>query len=172
MLSLFMDHEFLKMNNVLPPTELYSIEKMKLSHLPAVLAIERKSFPQPWSYSLFVSEFSNRFAHYLVIRIRKRIIGYIGFWTLLDEAHITTFAIHPEYRGQGYGKKLFLYTLATLEKIGCRDILLEVRTSNLIARKLYQSLGFISYGVRKNYYSDGEDALLMKKTIIKKDEKG
>jgi len=159
-----MGHEFSKMHKPISPSDPYQIEKMKSIHLPAVLSIEKKSFSQPWSFSLFISELSNRMANYLVLLIEGRVVGYIGMWTFLDEAHITTFAIHPDCRRQGYGKKLFLHALKYAIDQGCLDILLEVRASNLPAQNLYRSLGFGFFGIRKKYYSDGEDALLMKKT--------
>ncbi len=165
-----MDREFLNMNNPLFSNGTsYTIEKMKPTHLSAVLAIEKKSFPQPWSFSLFMSEFSNRLATYLVLRFKGKVIGYIGYWTFLEEAHITTFAIHPDYRRQGFGRKLIQYVLNSIMNQGCHEVLLEVRVSNFPAQNLYCSLGFTSIGIRKKYYSDGEDAIIMKKIIGKAD---
>lgn len=164
-----MDRESLNMNNSPFSAEPYTIEKMKPIHLSAVLAIEKKSFPQPWSLSLFMSEFSNRLATYLVLRIKRKIIGYIGYWNLFEEAHITTFAIHPDFRRQGFGKKLIQYVLNSILNQGCHEVFLEVRISNFPAQNLYRSLGFSSIGIRKKYYSDGEDAIIMKKIIGKED---
>jgi len=164
-----MDHESLNMNNFPFLTQPYTIEKMKPIHLSAVLAIEKKSFPQPWSLSLFMSEFTNRLATYLVLRIKRKVIGYIGYWNLFEEAHITTFAIHPDYRRQGFGKKLIQYALNLIMNQGCHEVFLEVRVSNFPAQNLYRSLGFSSIGIRKKYYSDGEDAIIMKKIISKED---
>ncbi len=153
------------MNNSLFPTEPYAIEKMKPIHLSAVLAIEKKSFPQPWSLSLFMSEFTNRLATYLILRMKRKVIGYIGYWYLFEEAHITTFAIHPDYRRQGLGKQLLKHALNLILNQGCQEVFLEVRISNFPAQNLYHSLGFTSVGIRKKYYSDGEDAIIMKKIM-------
>jgi ribosomal-protein-alanine N-acetyltransferase len=162
-----MDHESLNMNNSPFPAEPYVIEKMKPIHLSAVLAIEKKSFPQPWSFSLFMSEFTNRLATYLVLQIKRKVIGYIGYWYLFEEAHITTFAIHPDYRRQGLGKKFLQYALNSILNQGCQEVFLEVRVSNFPAQNLYHSLDFTAIGIRTKYYSDGEDAIIMKKIISK-----
>lgn len=149
----------------------FQIVEMKAHHLPYVIAIERRSFPQPWSYSLFLSELSNRVASYFVALFEGRVIGYIGLWILWEEGHITTFAIHPKYRGRGFGKRLFQYALEYARSCGCRYILLEVRTSNTRAQTLYQKFGFRVIGVRARYYADGEDALVMRKDFVVEEKK-
>ncbi|MGQ9472525.1 MAG: ribosomal protein S18-alanine N-acetyltransferase [Candidatus Caldatribacteriaceae bacterium] len=141
------------------------IVQMRTQHIPFVVAIERKSFPQPWSYSLFLSEMSNRMASYFVALWENKVIGYIGLWIVWEEAHVTTFAIHPDYRGKGFGKRLFAYALEYVALRGCKEILLEVRISNTLAQRLYRSFGFFPVGRRRGYYSDGEDAILMKKIL-------
>jgi len=145
----------------------FEIRKMRPNHLPYVVAIERQSFPQPWSYSLFLSELSNRVATYLVAMWEGEIIGYLGLWTIADEGHITTLAIHPRFRGRGFGKRLLQYGLRFIQEKGCRKAFLEVRVSNWIAQKMYQELGFQPIGIRKRYYSDGEDALIMRRENYK-----
>ncbi|HPT64077.1 MAG TPA: ribosomal protein S18-alanine N-acetyltransferase, partial [Candidatus Atribacteria bacterium] len=119
----------------------------------------------PWSYSLFLSELSNQAATYLVAFFQGKIIGYLGLWIVWGEAHITTFAIHPAYRGEGFGKKLFGYALDYAKSQGCSEVSLEVRSSNIKAQNLYHSFGFKKIGVRKRYYADGEDAWVMKKVF-------
>jgi len=143
----------------------FRIVEMRTQHIPFIVAIERKSFPQPWSYSLFLSEMSNRMASYFVALWQGKVIGYIGMWLVFEEAHITTFAIHPAHRGRGFGKRLFSYALQYALLRGCKEVLLEVRVSNLIAQKLYRDFGFQPVGRRRGYYSDGEDAILMKKDL-------
>ncbi|HXL02510.1 MAG TPA: ribosomal protein S18-alanine N-acetyltransferase [Candidatus Atribacteria bacterium] len=143
----------------------FKISRMRPYHLPQIMAIERSSFPQPWSYSLFLSELSNRAATYFVAFFQSKIIGYLGLWTVWGEAHITTFAIHPAYRGEGFGKKLFGYALDYAKSQGCREVLLEVRSSNVKAQNLYRSFDFKRIGIRKHYYADGEDAWVMKKVF-------
>lgn len=141
----------------------FKIVEMQTCHLPYVVAIERRSFPQPWSYSLFLTELSNRVASYFVALLAEKVIGYIGLWTMWEEGHVTTFAIHPRYRGKGFGKKLLQYALEYARVRGCRHVLLEVRVSNARAQSLYRGFGFRVIGVRSRYYADGEDALIMRK---------
>jgi ribosomal-protein-alanine N-acetyltransferase len=143
----------------------FTIQRMHFQHLPYVVAIEKKSFKHPWSYSLFLSELSNKIAHYFVAFLGSRVIGYVGLWIYLREAHITTFAIHPEFRRKGYGTKLLHYALEFAKSKGCKEVLLEVRVSNQVAQALYRRFGFSEIGIRKAYYSDGEDALVMRKSL-------
>jgi [ribosomal protein S18]-alanine N-acetyltransferase len=91
-----------------------------------------------------------------------RIVGYAGLWLMVDEAHITTIAVHPKYRGEGVGELLLLQMIDTAQEIGARWLTLEVRKSNVVAQALYHKYTFKEMGVRRRYYSDdGEDALVM-----------
>ena len=92
----------------------------------------------------------------------RRVVGYAGLWLMVDEAHITTIAVHPKYRGEGVGELLLLRIIDTAEDVGARWLTLEVRKSNEIAQALYRKYTFKEMGVRRRYYSDdGEDALIM-----------
>lgn len=132
-------------------------------HLGQVLEIEQRSFPIPWSYTAFLFELTeNDFASYMVALLEGEVVGYAGMWIVLDEAHITNVAIHPEHRGRGVGREVMLELLARAAVLGAAKITLEVRVSNQVARKLYESLGFVYKGLRKKYYADNnEDALIM-----------
>ncbi|MFZ5649502.1 MAG: ribosomal protein S18-alanine N-acetyltransferase [Bacillota bacterium] len=132
-------------------------------HLDQVLSIELKSFPAPWSYRAFQFEVTeNDFASYIVAQIDGRIVGYAGMWMVLDEAHITNVAVHPDYRGAGHGRSLMTELLGRAAVLGAVKITLEVRVSNTVARELYKSLGFVERGIRRKYYSDNnEDAIIM-----------
>jgi [ribosomal protein S18]-alanine N-acetyltransferase len=89
------------------------------------------------------------------------ILAYGGFWLLLDEAHIATVASHPDWRGCGLGEWLMLALLNTAVLRGAVTSTLEVRVGNLPAKRLYEKLGYEVAGVRKRYYRDGEDGLIM-----------
>ncbi|MBC7335045.1 MAG: ribosomal protein S18-alanine N-acetyltransferase [Clostridia bacterium] len=136
---------------------------MQASHLDQVLQIERVSFPTPWSRQAFLSElYHNDFAHYYVCLLDGRVVGYAGMWVILDEAHVTNVAVHPQYRGQQIGQRLLAYLLGEAAGRGAARITLEVRPSNQPAQHLYQKLGFKPVGVRKGYYTDThEDAIIM-----------
>jgi len=145
-----------------PPVRLL-IEPMRLEDLDAVHAIERASFRSPWPPNAYRSELeSNRLAHYLVARAEGEIVGYGGMWLMVDEAHITTFAVHPAWRRQRIGERLLLSFLDLATDRHAREATLEVRLSNLPARRLYEKYGFRPVGLRPRYYSDdNEDALIM-----------
>ncbi len=145
-----------------PPVRI-TIEPMRLEDLSAVHAIERASFTSPWPPNAYRSELeSNRLAHYLVARTEGVVTAYGGMWLMVDEAHITTFAVHPAWRRQGIGERLLLAFLDLAIDRGAHEATLEVRLSNLPARRLYEKYGFRPVGLRPNYYSDDhEDALIM-----------
>ena len=145
-----------------PPVRI-RIEPMRLEDLPLVHAIERASFNAPWPANAYRSELeSNRMAHYLVARADGDIVAYGGMWLMVDEAHITTFAVHPDWRRQRIGERLLLAFLDMAVDRGAREATLEVRLSNLPARRLYEKYGFRPVGLRPRYYSDdNEDALIM-----------
>jgi ribosomal-protein-alanine N-acetyltransferase len=139
------------------------IEAMRLDDLPAIHRIELASFTQPWPEHAYQSELeTNRLAHYLVVRAADRVVGYGGMWVMVDAAHITTLAIHPAWRRQRIGERLLLAFIDLAVDLGAVEATLEVRLSNIAARRLYEKYGFRPVGLRPNYYSDDhEDALIM-----------
>lgn len=145
-----------------PPVKL-AIEAMRLEDLDAVHAIERASFSTPWPPHAYRSELeTNRLASYLVVRAGDTIVGFGGLWIMVDEAHITTFAVHPAWRRRRIGERLILALLDLAVARRASEATLEVRLSNLPARRLYEKYGFRPVGVRPRYYSDDhEDALIM-----------
>jgi len=143
------------------------IEPMGEEHVPDVAAIETASFSDPWPLESFQSELHNNCrAFYLVARCspEEEIVGYIGAWQVLDEVHITTLAVAEKYRRHGIASRLVETLLAAAAKKGTRFITLEVRPSNMAARKFYEKFGFNTLGRRKRYYSD-EDALIMTREL-------
>ena len=145
-----------------PPLKV-QIVPMRVDDLPAVHAIERASFESPWPPDAYRSELeTNRLAQYLVVRADQEVVGFGGMWLMVDEAHVITFAIHPEWRRQHIGERLLLAMLDIAIDGGAHEATLEVRLSNLPARRLYEKFGFRPVGLRPRYYSDnGEDALIM-----------
>jgi ribosomal-protein-alanine N-acetyltransferase len=139
------------------------VREMTLADIPAVHRIEKASFPTPWPAYAFQQEIeSNRLARYLVVSVHGELVAYAGVWLLVDEAHVTTFAVMPDWRERGIGGRLLMAVLRLAEDIGASVATLEVRLSNLPARRLYEKFGFRPVGIRPRYYSDnGEDALIM-----------
>src|SRR6185503_5587408 len=136
---------------------------MNLDDLPAVHAIERASFFVPWPDDAYRNELrANRLASYVVARAGDDVIGFAGLWVMVDEAHVTTFAVDPRWRRRGVGERLLLALLELSVARHAREATLEVRLSNVPARRLYEKYGFRPVGIRPRYYSDnGEDALIM-----------
>ncbi|HEY63918.1 MAG TPA: ribosomal protein S18-alanine N-acetyltransferase [Caldilineae bacterium] len=148
------------------------ITPLRLDDLDEVMKIERASFPLPWPASAYRHELTrNPHGYYLALRPRLSLqrharlpplLGYGGFWLFLDEAHICTIAIHPDYRRRGLGEWLLLHLMELAREVGADVATLEVREGNLAAQRLYRRTGFRQVGVRHRYYSDsGEDALIM-----------
>jgi [ribosomal protein S18]-alanine N-acetyltransferase len=138
-------------------------EPMRRRHLPAVMRIERRAHPKPWSLGVFTSELAQGDArYYIVLKVDGKVAGYGGLMFAADEAHVTNIAIAPTVRRQGLGAHL----LAELAREGtrrhCAAMTLEVRTGNTSAQNLYRKFGFVVAGVRRNYYPEtGEDAYIM-----------
>ena len=139
------------------------VEPMRFEDLEAVHRIERASFRTPWPPHAYRAELeTNRLAQYLVARVGDEVVGFAGMWLMVDEGHITTFAVAPEWRRQGIGEWLLLALLDLARSRAAREATLEVRLSNMAARRLYEKYGFRPAGLRPRYYSDdNEDALIM-----------
>ncbi len=144
-----------------------AVRPMTLDDLPAVMEIDRLSFSLPWAERSFRFELTgNDASHLLVVEMpvggEARIAGFLGYWLLVDEMHISTLAVHPEMRGRGIGELLLQAGLERAWIQGADMSTLEVRPSNRAAIALYSKYGFDQVGRRRKYYQDNnEDALLM-----------
>jgi [ribosomal protein S18]-alanine N-acetyltransferase len=145
------------------------IFRMTPADLDAALVIERRSFQQPWSRHMYLTDMlHNELATYLAVRPHPgdaarlpALLAYGAIWMMYDEAHVATIASHPDYRHQGLGHFLLLGLLKEARRGGAVRSTLEVRRSNTAAQCLYERLGYLMAGVRTRYYRDGEDALIM-----------
>jgi ribosomal-protein-alanine N-acetyltransferase len=140
---------------------------MTLDDVDAVWELERLAFPTPWPRDAFVNELTiNPNARYVVAVREGKVVAYCGMWIVLDEAHITNVAVHPDYRGRKIGERLMRQMMGLAVLYGAKSMTLEVRPSNTIARSMYAKLGFVEHGRRKHYYSDNnEDAIIMWVTL-------
>ena len=135
-------------------------------YFPAILEIEPEAYPEPWSAGMFREEIDHPRSKFFVVLRRDEVIGYGGFWPVLDEAHVTSVTIRDTYRGLGYGRQLLQHILDAAKRDGAVTATLEVRESNMTARNLYESFGFANVGRRKRYYpKTDEDALIMTKQL-------
>ena len=139
------------------------VRPMTLVDLDGVMSVEHDSFLTPWSRSSFEEELAeNRLARYLVAEEECEIIGYAGTWLVINEAHVTNVAVSGRRRKEGIGRLLMEQLMELARDNGMESMTLEVRVSNTAARHLYQQLGFVEAGIRKNYYSETkEDALIL-----------
>ena len=131
-----------------------------------VAAIEAVSFSMPWSLRAFTDTVEKDNFRYFVAEDDGEIIGYCGFLFVLDEAEIPNVCVKASARNRGVGKQMMTVLIEEAAKLGLVTLFLEVRESNIAARTLYKSLGFVEDGVRKNFYEQPtENAVLMSKTL-------
>ena len=168
--------------------EEFVVEPMRVEQLDQVRRIERACFPTPWPRNAYRREIEkNERAHYLVVRTTSEpgatpkrrqfplslfslgrsdardVVAYCGVWVMLDDAHITTIAVDPDYRRLGLGQLLIVQMARIALQARATRMTLEVRMSNEHAQALYRKYGFSDGGVRPRYYSDDfEDALIMR----------
>ena len=139
-----------------------AVEPMTRAHLREVLTIDALVYPRPWSASLFKQELASPDRVHLVAIADEAVVGHAGLMLLHDEGHVSTVAVHPDHQRGGIARRLMIaLTRAAIER-DMASLTLEVRTSNRAAQELYRAFGFVPAGVRRNYYTDGdEDALVM-----------
>lgn len=144
-----------------------SFRPMALADVARVREIDVRSFSLPWSERSYRFELTeNQHSVVWVAEVEgssgPQVVGMIVAWAILDEAHIATIAVDPDYRGRGLGRRLLAVGLRAAYQRGARLSYLEVRRGNLVAQNLYQQFGFYVAGERRHYYQDNqEDALLM-----------
>lgn len=140
------------------------IDEMTVEDVNEVCEIEKASYGEHhWSKDSFYSEVSNNIARYYVAKDEdNNVLGYIGSWFIIEEAHITNVSVSPEHRKKSIGEALLAHVIQQCYKEKIKYITLEVRVSNEPAIKLYEKYQFKSLGTRKHYYQDNnEDALIM-----------
>jgi ribosomal-protein-alanine N-acetyltransferase len=139
------------------------LEPMRSEHVEQVVAIERTIFDSPWTRGMFRQEVADRYlSRSWVAILEGRVIGYLITWFLRDEVHLLNIGIHPDCQGRGYGRRMLDYLISQAVQSDRDSITLEVRSSNRVARRLYESFGFVAVGRRKGYYQDNrEDAVVM-----------
>ncbi len=142
--------------------ETVTARPMTHDDIAAVVQIEKLCFGDRWTASSFAAELDNPTSTYIVAEKDGQVVGYAGFWLILEEAHITTIAVHPGSQGQKIGEQLLLRLIQVAAERGAKWMTLEVRVGNVVAQRLYEKYGFTSLGKRRGYYQDdGEDALVM-----------
>ena len=144
-----------------------TIDRMNETHVTAVAALEKLCFADPWSLSSIASELNNPLALWLVAVEDGDLIGYIGSQSVMGESDMMNVAVHPDHRRKGLGEMLVLALCEALSGENT-SLALEVRSSNAPAISLYEKLGFVQVGLRRNYYRNPkEDALILRKELAK-----
>jgi ribosomal-protein-alanine N-acetyltransferase len=127
-----------------------------------ILEIEKASFPSPWSPNAFREEINKLVSHLWGLIMNEELVGYICFWEFAGELHLMNIAVHPDRRGRGLGRYMLNGMIEAGISKGSQIVWLEVRPSNLAARKLYEKTCFRETGRRQQYYKDThEDAIVM-----------
>jgi ribosomal-protein-alanine N-acetyltransferase len=138
------------------------IEPVLLSDLDALLAIEEASFPDPWSAELLKGELELRKSRrYTKAVVDGRLVAYLGLMFVDEDVHVNTLATLPEHEGRGVATRLLLEGIEASIERGGVNLTLEVAAGNERAQALYRRFGLAPVGVRRRYYANGEDALVM-----------
>jgi len=154
------------MNEKIPLNPL--IRKASEPDFPQILNNEKLCYPVPWSEALLKQSLTAGKGFY-VMQVDHELVGHMVFQTVLDELHLHNICITPKWQQQGLAKEWLCFLMNFGKQNHCKCILLEVRSSNQVAKQFYLNSGFGKIGYRKNYYStfddEQEDALVMKLTF-------
>ena len=121
-----------------------------------------------WSKKQWANEFKKEGTKIFGLSLQNFVIGICVLQFVLDEAHINYFVVNKKYRNRGFGSYFMSYLIKKCKKINTNRLLLEVSQNNLVAQKFYNRFDFYTVGTRKNYYSDGSNALLKEKKLTTK----
>ncbi|MEU6725237.1 ribosomal protein S18-alanine N-acetyltransferase [Nonomuraea wenchangensis] len=145
-----------------------TLRPMTVADLPAVMAIERATFPlDAWSEGMMRGELDDmpRTRHYVVALDDDEIVAYAGLAAAADQADVQTIAVLDKHQGRGIGSALLTELLAEARRRGAREIFLEVRADNPRAQAVYRRFEFEEIGTRRRYYDDGTDAIMMRRKL-------
>jgi len=137
------------------------IRAMQTDDVPAVCAVDAVCMRPPWTPDTFAAEIKCPVCYYLVAELDGAVVGYIGSHVIVDEAHITTFGVDPAHRRRRIGERLLAEVIRNAVACGCDRVTLEVRAANAEAQALYRKYGFAPVSLRRRYYTDDEDAVVM-----------
>ncbi len=137
------------------------IEKFNEQHIDGIVEVEQNCFSIPWSKTSFLGELKNPNAYYVIALEDERVVAFGGIWHIINEGHITNIAVHSDYRGQKIGTQILNALIEQAKELEMIGLTLEVRVSNTTAIEMYKKFGFVEEGVRKNYYENKEDALIL-----------
>ena len=141
---------------------------VELYHLEEIIAIENSAFNKPWTKNQIKNDIlSDTDSENWVYIMDELVAGYIFGWIIHDKFHLNNIAVHPEYLRRSIGNELIRHIISRVISHDIMVILLEVSANNIPAQKCYKSLGFTQMGIRKDYYSKGDNAILYYLDLIK-----
>ena len=143
-----------------------SFRDFTIRDINPVLTIERLVYDSPWSQAKFADSLNNPKTLAYLLTIDEQVLGYFVATHSPDSVDLLNICIHPEYQHQGLGTQLFDYLIQQLQALSLNTIFIEVRASNKSTLLFYQKLGFKVIDSRKKYYSNGEDAKILRLQIV------
>ena len=141
------------------------IKKMKISDLDSIAENLYEDFDDFWNYNVFKSELENKNSKYIVAKQNNEIVGFAGIWIAIDIAHITNIVVKKDLRKQGIGTIILQELIKLCKELKMNEVTLEVNENNSKAINLYKKFGFEQVGLRKKYYKNTDNAIIMTKTI-------
>ena len=141
------------------------IRKIKKEDAKGLAEICVETGLHSWSEKSFEQEAENPVAYYAVLDTGSDLAGFAGIWCVVDEAQVMNVGVCPDYQQQGFGKQLMDHLCAVAKSEGCTEMTLEVKAGNTPALALYHKMGFEQNGLRKDYYPDHSDGILMRKVL-------
>ena len=143
----------------------YQLREMTIEDIEKVVEGEEKVFGTSLGYDMIYSDLTlNPYACYIVLEIDEEIHGYVGLW-ITDNMEIINLYVDKEYQGMGFGSMIMEFVIALCESSKINNLSLEVRSSNTKAIGLYEKYGLTKSHIRKNYYDNKEDAIVMIRTF-------
>lgn len=145
---------------------MFKIRNIEKNDIPRLVLLEEELLKETVGEEMLASELHNKFARFYVATYNDLVIGYLSCWMVEDTVDIINVVIDSKYQHQGFGQALFFQMEEEAKLNNCNNIMLEVKETNLNAIKFYQKQGYEQISIRKNYYQDHTNALIMKKVIL------
>ncbi len=138
------------------------IAPLRSADIADVVAIDESCYSEPWSTKVWAAEVAASSRYHVVARLDGAVVGHAGILFVRDVAHVITVAVHPDRHGRGIATTMLLAVVNYARSVGARASALEVRASAYRTQRLYGRLGFVPAGIRRSYYDDAEDAVVMR----------
>lgn len=139
----------------------YSIIPMTIEHFQKIEAVLESEFDSFWKPSVLKQELGNTSSHYFAVIAENEVLGFGGIWKAVDDYHITDIVVKKSFRKQGIGSIILEKLIQVTKNENVNSLTLEVNVNNIPAQKLYEKFGFKPIGVRKKYYNNTDDAIIM-----------